>query len=198
MTSALADVTPQMTTDEFLDWDGDGHQGKLELVDGIVRAMAPASEAHGTIQANLAGLLWLHLRDQKSPCRVVTEAGVVPHINPGHNVRVPDLVVTCAPPEKGSKIVAQPVLLIEVLSPGNQKESWESLRASSTLPSLKEIVVVDSERIHVQLFHKDKDGNWAQAAEEFRQGDHVRLTSIEGELAVNDIYANTHLAGEAS
>jgi len=197
MLTAEAQVPVPMTTDEFLDWDGDGHQGKLELVDGIVRAMAPASEAHGTIQANLAYLLVKHFRDQKSPCRVVTEAGVVPRINPGHNVRVPDLVVTCVPPEKGAKIVDQPLLLLEVLSPSNQKESWESPRASATIPSLKEILVADSEKIHVQLFRKDGDGNWSQTTKEFKEGEYLNLTSIDAQIAVNDIYADTTLMGDA-
>jgi Uma2 family endonuclease len=53
--TAHATVPPaKMTAAEFLDWDGGGHQGKLELVNGVVRAMPPASGTHALIQAKLA------------------------------------------------------------------------------------------------------------------------------------------------
>ena len=40
------------TLEEFLTWD-DGTDRRYELVEGHVVAMAPPSEAHGTIVANL-------------------------------------------------------------------------------------------------------------------------------------------------
>lgn len=84
-----------MTVDEFRP-DGAGHIGKLELVEGRVRAMSPASGTHALVQGNLAGLLWAAFRARKSPCRVGTEAPISPRIH-ADDVRAPDLAVTCAP-----------------------------------------------------------------------------------------------------
>jgi Uma2 family endonuclease len=95
MTSAHARIAPRhMTVTDFLEWDGGGHQGKLELVDGEVRAMSPASATHGQIQARLAFLIERHLTDAKKPCIVATEPAVTPRLTARHNVRVPDLGVS--------------------------------------------------------------------------------------------------------
>ena len=38
-----------MTADEFLEWEGDGTGMRYELVDGYLRAMAPAAVPHGLL-----------------------------------------------------------------------------------------------------------------------------------------------------
>jgi hypothetical protein len=58
------------------------------------------------------------------------------------NVRPPDLAVTCAPMLMG-RILPDLALIIEVLSPSYQRETWESIWACATIPSLVEIAVVD-------------------------------------------------------
>lgn len=192
-------TTPLMTLSEFLDWDGDGHQGKLELVHGVVRAMAPSSETHGTIQANLAYVLTDFFRKSGSPCRVITEAGVKPRIDPGRkNLRVPDLVVTCEPPEEGKRIVTEPIVLIEILSPSNEKENWESIQACATVPSVKEIVVLNSERLRAEVFRKDQAGNWPEESEVLALGDKLRLASLDAEIELNEVYANTYMLAKVT
>ena len=53
MADAARKLPPLMTVAEFLEWPGDGTGTRYELVDGVLRAMAPASDNHGTIQTNL-------------------------------------------------------------------------------------------------------------------------------------------------
>ena len=70
----MAEPAPKRwTIDEFLAWD-DGTDRRHELVGGSIVAMAPPSEAHGTIVANLTILIGSALQP---PCRVVGEAGIV-------------------------------------------------------------------------------------------------------------------------
>lgn len=90
-------VPAGMTAAEFLAWPGDGSGRKHQLVDGEVRAMAPATSTHGAIQLTMGRLLENHLIARNSPCRTVTEPGVVPRARAHANVRVPDLGVTCVP-----------------------------------------------------------------------------------------------------
>ena len=182
-----------MTAAEFLDWDGGGLIGKLELVNGEVRAMSPASGTHALIQANITILLGNHIRSKKLPCRVGTEAPVQPQLHANDNVRAPDIAVTCAPPSK-SKTFPDPVLIVEVLSPNNQKETWDSIYAMSTIPALAEIAVVDSEWVRVEVYRRDTDGAWPLGGEVSEQGGTVRLNSISAEFNVSDIYEGTHLA----
>ncbi len=46
-----------MTVADFIDWPGDGNCTRYELVDGDLRALAPASDTHNTIVGNLVGLI---------------------------------------------------------------------------------------------------------------------------------------------
>jgi Uma2 family endonuclease len=180
-----------MTVEDFLNWSGDGHVGKLELVDGVVRAMAPPSQTHGTIQANLARHIGNHLAARRSPCRVITEAPVVPRFKPETNARAPDLAVECAPPST-SRVLQKPTLIIELLSPSNADETWESIRAVANLPSVLEVMVVHSTEIRVETFLKDREGGWPAAPVVFDRLDAmVRLASIDAELPLADIYAGT-------
>ncbi len=89
MTAAQEKPLPLMTGEEFLAWDGGGLRGKLELVNGIVRAMAPASATHSVIQGNVTVAIGMHLRSKGSPCRVAPEAPVIPKFDSKRNVRVP-------------------------------------------------------------------------------------------------------------
>lgn len=184
---------PRMTVEEFFAWDGGGHVGKLELVDGVVRAMAPASATHSLIQGNLVAAIHNHLRGRGSPCRVAPEAPIRPAIgNRSSNTRALDVAVTCAPPS-ASKTFDDPVLIIEVLSPGNVEETWESIRALAPLPTLTEIVVVGSEAVGIEIYRKDSRGAWSETPEELTDGV-IHLASIGLDLAVAEIYRGTHLA----
>mgnify|MGYP003489954148 CR=1 FL=1 len=86
-----------------------------------------------------------------------------------------------------------PVVLIEVLSPSNLRETWESIRACATIPSLAEIMVVDSERVLVEIYRKLPEGGWPTEPDERAQSGAIKLTSIEANLDVADIYSGTHL-----
>lgn len=184
---------PHMTAEEFISWDGDGHPGKLELVNGIVRAMSPASGTHALLQAKIARILGNHLEKIGRPCRVGTEAPIRPRMRSNENVRAPEVAVTCVPPQKDEKFFPDPVLIVEVLSPSNQRETWESIWACATIPTLQEVMVVDSERIHIALYSKDETGAWPEHPKVIELGGTVRLASIDAEIAVSDIYADTNL-----
>ena len=127
MAGAEPQSAPHMTAAEFMAWDGSGHIGKLELVNGEVRAMSPASGTHALIQANLTGLIWQHIRANKLPWRVGTEAPVQPHLHANDNVRAPDLAVTCLP-VSANKTFQDPVLIIEVLSKQHERNLGQHLR----------------------------------------------------------------------
>ncbi len=186
---ALAERRPAlMTVEAFLAWDGGGHQGRLELVDGQVRAMAPASGAHGMIQGNLAFLLGAHLRRGNSPCRFGTEVGIVPHMDARHNLRVPDLTVSCEPHQPGEKVFPRPVLIVEIFSPSNRKESHESLLAAATIPSLREIVTFESERMAAELFRRDAQGHWPQQGTAIGPGGMLELQTLGFSFPLEEAY----------
>jgi len=184
---------PHMTADEFLAWPGDGSARKHELFDGEVRSMALASSTHGFIQANVAFLIGAAIRAGDLPLIVATEGAIVPGLNAATNVRVPDLVVTGAPDERGQQPVPDPVLLVEILSPGNQDNTRDNLRAYATLPSVTEMVLLKSARLLAEIYRRDTAGVWLPDPETIKAGGRLVLASVGLDCPLEDAYRGTWL-----
>lgn len=143
-----------MSLAEFLAWD-DGTETRYELVDGRPLAMVPPIEAHGTIVANLARHIGNRL---KPPCRVVVEAGIIP-ADRADTWYQPDLVVTCAPAERGARAIPEPRLIVEVLSPSTAAhDRGIKLADYRRLASVEQILLVASEDRHVEVWRRTEDG----------------------------------------
>ena len=183
-----------MTVAEFLAWPGDGTGRKYQLVDGEPQAMSPASALHGTIQMTLGRLIGTKLVSDGGRCRVVSEAPVSTRIRANVNLRVPDLGVSCTPDEVGQQTLPDPIVLIEILSPGNASQSWENVWSYTTIPSVREIVVVHSTRVFAELLRREGDGNWPPEPEEIGPDGTLRLDSIGFACPLPAVYAQTHLA----
>ncbi|MBV8888776.1 MAG: Uma2 family endonuclease [Alphaproteobacteria bacterium] len=192
--SALPKLAPSsMTLADFMDWPGDGSGLRHELVDGEIRAMAPASITHGIIQANLARLLGNHLRG--SGCMVVVAPGVIPRVRASFNMRVPDLAVTCAPNQPAQGALPDPILVIEILWPSNESETRENVWAYATIPTLREILLIRSTEIAAELLRRAPDGTWPGSPETLVAPDALVLDSVDFRCPLAEFYAETHLAG---
>jgi Uma2 family endonuclease len=183
----------RMTVAEFLDWPGDDTDRKFELVDGEPRAMAPASDAHGTMQITIGSILRGHLRAHRRHCRVVGEPGVVPRVSATTNMRISDLAVTCTPNEAGRRAVPDPIVIIEILSPSNEAETLQNVWAYATIPSVCEILLVRSTQVAAELLHRQPDGSWPAQPRKIDREDEVSLDSISFAAPLIDFYDDTHL-----
>jgi Uma2 family endonuclease len=151
----MASPAPKrMTLAEFLEWD-DGTERRYELLDGTPVMMAPSLEAHG----ELAAALTVELGNRvKPPCRLISEAGIVIS-DRADTYYVADLAVTCVPREPGRRMVVEPVLVVEVLSPSTgQVDRWRKVADYRTLPSVQEILVVFSDECRVEVQRRTPDG----------------------------------------
>jgi Uma2 family endonuclease len=194
MNHVLEKAPPTMTVAEFLDWPGDGSGRKFQLVDGELRAMSPGSATHGTIQTNLGYELRRHMIDRRSEYRVVTEPGVITRLRADANLRVPDLGITLAPDAAGQRALPDPIVLIEILSPGNASDTWENVWAYTTIPSVMEIAVVHSTRVLAEILRRAPDGRWPDKPEFIGPADLLRLDSVDFACPIPEVYAQTHLA----
>ena len=179
----MASPAPKrMTVAEFLEWD-DGTDTRYELVAGRIVAMAPPAEDHGTIVMNLGRQIGNRLTP---PCRVLDQAGIA---LPGRDDAYyqADLAVTCAPPERGRRHVAEPVLLVEVLSPSTaQHDRGTKVPDYCELPSVREILLVSSQERRVQ--------RWRRSGEEWTVRDligeaELRLETIDATIPLAAVYA---------
>jgi Uma2 family endonuclease len=151
----MASHAPErMTLAAYLDWD-DGTDRRNQLIDGVAVMMAPATEAHGEVAAALA----MEIRSRlQPPCRVISEAGIaVPERNDTYYVA--DLAVTCAPREPGRRMLAEPVLIVEVLSPSTDHvDRGRKVADYRTLPSVQEILIAFPDERRVTLLRRTPEG----------------------------------------
>lgn len=194
MGAALKLLSDRLTVAAFLAWDSGDRSGRLwQLHDGVPEAMAPPSETHGSIQSELTRVVGNHLLAHRPGCRVVTTPGVVPRVRSADNVRIPDLAVTCTP-ARGERLLEAPVLLIEILSPSNADETWANVWSYTTIPSVREILVVSSTEIGAELLRRGADGMWPEAAAHVGPDGRLQLDSIGMEVGLAEAYRTTNLA----
>ena len=188
-------LVARMTVAEFMEWSA-ATLGRWQLVDGEPVAMAPASDTHGSIQAEMARLFGNHLRAGGLPCRVVVAPGVVPRLRASRNVRVLDLAVTCQAPSLQRRLMEQPVVAVEILSPSNEEDTWRNVWSYASIPSMRDILVVRSLEIGADLISRREDGSWP---EDFTAvSSRVGLASIDAEFDVAEFYATTEMARPAA
>lgn len=184
-------VPSLMTVAEFLAWrPGDGRM--WQLVDGVPAAMAPASRRHNIVLAELLRLVGNHLLEQGSPCVAVPVPGVVTPKHPDRNMRIADMAVTCSDLDD----VTDPVLLVEVLSPSNQAETWINVWTYTLVPSVREIVVLHTATVRADVLRRDEDASWPDDPERVTDGDLV-LDSIGFRTPLAGLYRLTRLRGHA-
>jgi Uma2 family endonuclease len=181
-----------MSVDEFLDW-ASVTDGRWQLVDGVPYAMAPAGLVHGALQSEFSRLIGNHLRVTGSACATIIAPGVVPRFLAQHNMRVPDIAVTCTAFGRDARALTEPVLIVEILSPSNQAATWANVWAYTSIPSMRDIVVLRSDRVEASLLHRLPDGTWPDRPVEIDQGA-LSLESIGLVLPLVDVYATTGLS----
>ena len=189
--TALSKADGLMSAAEFLTWTPpDG--GSWQLVDGQPRALAPTNRSHGAIQGELGRLLANYFIEAGSPCSVVVTPGVIPGAKGERNVRIPDLAVTRSRYETEEATLAEPILLVEILSPSNQAETWANVWSYTTIPSVREILVLQSQLVGAQLLRRRTDGTWPDQADTVEAGD-LALESIAFQAPLGSIYRTTRL-----
>ena len=189
--TALPKIPVRMTVAEFFAWNPPSQQ-LWQLVDGEPQAMAPASITHGAIQSELCRLIANHLDEHSSPCRVVTTPGVIPRVQSETNFRIPDLAVSCSGYDAEDSALTDPVLLIEILSPSNQAETWANVWAYATIPSVKEILVLRTATIGAELLCRNPDGSWPEQPLTIAAGN-LTLQSIGLTIPLAAAYRTTRL-----
>jgi Uma2 family endonuclease len=185
-----------MTVEEFLDWPGDGSGLRFQLINGVPRPMAPASTDHGIIQLNIGRAIGNHLDALDSDYVAGTELPVQTRLMRRRNARAPDVTVTSAPSSK-SRVVEEPLVIVEVMSPSNEDETWEKILALALVPSLREIVVVDSTVVGATVYRRSDDGTWPVYGETVAAGGTIRLATLALDIPMAAVYRRTLLAADA-
>jgi Uma2 family endonuclease len=198
MCHALIDQPQPVTVAEF-DRFLATQQGETrhELIGGEIVAMTNPTIAHEVIVGNIGGPLRTLMRSRN--CHV-SQGGI--HVQSredgqGANKPRPDLIAFCGPVDMRRNYVTNPLVVVEVLSPGNMDfDRGAKLRFYKTaLPMLQHIALVYQDQVRVEHFRKT-DAGWTTEA--LVTNDAVLCFDAVGfAIGVGEIYAGVDVPAGA-
>ncbi len=160
---------------------------KHEYLDGEIYGLAGGTPDHAALAVNLGAALVERLRDR--PCRVFSSDLRVRVLATGL-ASYPDVTVVCGPLERDPEsrvTVVNPTLVAEVLSDGTEDfDRGEKLAHYKRIPSLRECILVSHREPRVEVWRRGVAGDWQ--CEAAGRGGRLRLTSLDCDVAVDDIY----------
>ena len=174
-----------MTVEEYFQLEENDPDTRYEYIDGNVYAMAGGTANHDTIKSNIQRILWNLLRGGK--CRVYSSDMKV-YISETRYFH-PDVIVTCDPRDRGTiQAIRSPRLIVEVLSPTTEltDRTWK-LQNYCTHPTIEEYVLVNSQLLKIENYHKEQN-KWIYEA--FETTDNITLYSLGVHLPFVDAYLN--------
>ena len=166
-----------------------------EYVAGQIYAMAGASEAHNLIVTNLVALLRPHIRG--SSCRVFSsdmKVKIQTASSKSDFFYYPDLLVTCDPQDDEPYFKTKPTLIVEVLSESTKTTDRREKRANyQQIPSLQEYILISQDKINIEIYRRDDDGNWTMKVVSFNNQP-LQLNSLGLSLTTAEIYEDVAIA----
>jgi len=150
----------RMTVTEFLPWARQQPE-RWELFDGVPMAMSPERVIHGDTKYRAARAFDDAIAKARVPCRFVLDSAVV-RVD-ARNSYQPDVLVYCGEPIAGDALeVPNPVVVIEVLSPGNAlTDLRDKLQGYFRVASIHHYLIIDPDKrlvIHHTRGHDDVVG----------------------------------------
>lgn len=137
-------------------------EGKLELLNGVVVAMAGASPRHNQVVQNIARALGNGL--EGSPCRVWTQDQRV-RVDATESYTYPDLVVVYDEPQFDTTArpasLLNPTAVVEVLSESTlDHDLGAKLGHYRQIPSVTEVLFVHTDTRTTTCVTRQDDGSW--------------------------------------
>ncbi len=157
MAKAIRAPSP-MTVEEFVDWALAQPEGRYELVDGEVVAMAPERIAHARLKARIWRALEDAITEGGRPCEALVDGAGV-RID-DRTLYIPDALVYCGDQLAGDqRVVPTPLIVVEILSPSTRDvDTGGKLEGYFRLASVRHYLIVKSDRRAI-IHHRRGDDN---------------------------------------
>ena len=173
-------------------------EDRLELIKGKIFKMSPApSGDHQLISLNIGSALHHFLRDEK--CKVYIAPFDVRLVRNKtsdkkiKNVVQPDVCVICDMAKMADQrsCLGAPDIVVEILSPGNNKKELKIKYDLYEEFGVKEYWIVYPDEQSVIRYVLDKDGKFGIHDRALTIGDHIHTPILPGfELSLDDIFRN--------
>jgi Uma2 family endonuclease len=184
---AISDRSPHpkfTNPEEYFAWE-EKQEVRHEYIDGEVYAMSGGTINHSLIALNFGALLRNHLSG--SGCRTLnSDARVKIHLS--ERYVYPDLSVTCDDRDRSTtQYITYPCLIVEVLSETTEAyDRGEKFKKYRRNPNLQEYVLVNADKIAVDIYSRDESGKWYII--NYEAGEHIELKSVNLTFAIERIY----------
>ena len=188
--SSVPEYPPKMTVEEYLEWEAK-QELRHEYIDGEIFAMTGGSIPHTKIYLNFYRALYSHLRSRGCEAYV---ADVKVQASKNNRYFYPDLVVTCDAQDLQSRdFIQSPKVIVEVLFPSTANyDRGEKFKYYRQISSLQEYVLVDSEQVSVEVFHRGEGQMWLYYA--YSDGEEIELPSLEFKTLIEVLYEGVSFA----
>jgi len=182
-----------LTPEQYLEIERQAER-KSEYYNGEMFAMAGAREGHNLLVANLVARL--HEQLGSRPCRVYPSDMRI-RVNATGLYTYPDVIgLRGEPTFLGDQrdTLLNPNLLVEVLSPSTEAyDRGRKFEQYKAIESLREYLLVASDRIHVDLYTRQANGRWLLTSADTLE-DSLALESVGAQLTLADLYEKVTLS----
>ncbi|MCB8878953.1 Uma2 family endonuclease [Acidisoma cellulosilytica] len=175
-----------MTLAEFLSWEN--RQELRYEFDGFQPvAMTGGTAAHAGIQVNILSALATRLRGK--PCRAY---GSHLKIEVAGRIRYPDAFVICTPVANEALVVAEPVVVFEILSRSTAATDLFAKNAEyRATPSIQRYVILEQGKAAAMVFTREGE-NWL--SEILTDKDVLPMPEIGIEIPLTEFYIDIDLS----
>lgn len=172
-----------LTPEEYLEGERQSPI-RYEYLAGVVYAMVGGTVAHNRAIRRMSEALTR--RKGTHPCEVFV-SDIKLNIADQSRYYYPDVMVLCEPVDDQAIAVQNPCLVVEVLSPSTEatdrREKW---LAYQTIETLREYILVDPDKPHVELWRRQSFG-WKHELLDLT--DHFLVECLEAWIPVAELYA---------
>ncbi len=191
----LAVQEEKMSVHDFLTLEMNAPEDeRWELIGGVLwRMMTGGTLAHNRIVQNLGDAARAGLRAVRSTCWTTTEN--VKLIDDGNGLVVyPDLTINCGPFRESETTIEDPVVVVEVLSPGTRaKDLRHKGPAYRRLETLRTLVFIEQDRIYVEAHVRTPDGFLIRSFEDL--SDEIDFAGLGCSIRLAELYSGLSFAG---
>ncbi|HSK00773.1 MAG TPA: Uma2 family endonuclease [Kofleriaceae bacterium] len=163
-------------------------ESRLELIDGVIVAMAGGSDEHHAIAAHFTGLFMTRVR---SGCHGYSSDQRF-WIAATARGRYSDGSIICgkpAHPAHDNRATTNPLAVVEVLSPSSEgDDDGEKRRDFQSLASLQAYVLAAQDARCVTVYRRDERGAWRNEPDVYRNGESFELPGLTRAIAVAEVY----------
>jgi len=165
-------------------------ESRLELIDGVIVAMAGGSSEHNALAGRFAGAFaarvppgcFYYTPDQRFWISATARG------------RYSDGSIICGKPTNpahDAQATTNPVIVIEVLSPSSEgDDDGEKRRDFQSFESLQAYVLAAQDARWVKVYRRNERGAWREQPDVYRDGETFELPSLTRPIAVDEIYGD--------